>query len=183
MPGHRLPPWAACGYFSWGATTAGWGRKHESTQSESPASFPCAPTTTSLSEDFVCPHWVRTGRQWILRPTCGEDSRSFSVPTDLGKTPASTQGTTGMVASLPIQSGQPLYGDSLCGEYLTLNISICLAGFARVLGQKRFRSSVGVLRASDTNALCWVCAGIPGEKGLELVHHFPSGCVAKINIP
>jgi hypothetical protein len=33
--------------------------------------------------------------------------------------------------------------------------------------------AVGVLRALDTSALCWVCAG--------MVVHFPSGCVAGIN--
>ncbi len=31
--------------------------------------------------------------------------------------------------------------------------------------------------------LCWVCAGKLGERGLGLVDHVPSGCVAKINIP
>jgi hypothetical protein len=31
--------------------------------------------------------------------------------------------------------------------------------------------------------LCWVCAGILGERGLGLVDHVPLGCVAKINIP
>ncbi len=33
------------------------------------------------------------------------------------------------------------------------------------------------------STLCWVCAGILGERGLGLVVHVPSGCVAKINIP
>ncbi len=39
------------------------------------------------------------------------------------------------------------------------------------------------LRAFDTSSLCWVCAGMLGERGLGLVVHIPSGCVAKINIP
>jgi hypothetical protein len=30
--------------------------------------------------------------------------------------------------------------------------------------------------------ICWVCAGMLGDRGLVLVVHFPSGCVAKINI-
>jgi hypothetical protein len=34
-----------------------------------------------------------------------------------------------------------------------------------------------------TDNLCWVCAGMLGERGLGLVDHGPSGCVAKINIP
>jgi hypothetical protein len=36
---------------------------------------------------------------------------------------------------------------------------------------------------SDTSALFWVCAVMLGERGFELVVRFPSGCVAKINIP
>jgi hypothetical protein len=38
-------------------------------------------------------------------------------------------------------------------------------------------------RVFDTSALGWVCAGMLGERGLGLVAHIPSGCVAKINIP
>ncbi len=41
--------------------------------------------------------------------------------------------------------------------------------------------SIGGRRASDTSALCWVCAGLLGGRGLELVVHFSSG-IAKINI-
>ncbi len=38
-------------------------------------------------------------------------------------------------------------------------------------------------RGHCTSTLCWVCAGMLGERGLGLVVHIPSGCVAKINIP
>jgi hypothetical protein len=33
------------------------------------------------------------------------------------------------------------------------------------------------------SVVCMVVAGILGERGLGLVVHVPSGCVAKINIP
>ncbi len=42
------------------------------------------------------------------------------------------------------------------------------------------------LQASDARAPCLDCAGMLGERGLRglgLVVHIPSGCVAKINIP
>ncbi len=67
--------------------------------------------------------------------------------------------------------GQPLW------ECPTLNISICLAGFAGVL------EPVGGLRAFDTSALVGSALGCWVKEGLELVVHVPSECVAKINIP
>jgi hypothetical protein len=73
-----------------------------------------------------------------------------------------------LVLLLPIRrnGGQPSYGDACCGESPTLNISVCLAGFAGVLGERRFCEPLEGLRASDTSALCWVCAGMLGERGL-----------------
>ena len=41
---------------------------------------------------------------------------------------------------------------------------------AGMLDERRFGSQL----ASDTSALCWVCAGMLGERGLELVVQFPS---------
>jgi hypothetical protein len=46
---------------------------------------------------------------------------------------------------------------------------------------RRFWAPSEGLRASDTRALRWVCAGTLGERGLGLVVHFPSWNVAKIN--
>jgi hypothetical protein len=62
--------------------------------------------------------------------------------------------------------GQTPCGDRRCGEYLILDISVCLAGFAGVLCERGFES----LRA---RALCGACAGMLGERGLGLVVHFP----------
>jgi hypothetical protein len=55
--------------------------------------------------------------------------------------------------------GQPPCGDSCCGESLTLDISVCLAGFAGVPGAWALEG----LRASDTRAPQLVCAGMLGE--------------------
>ncbi len=49
----------------------------------------------------------------------------------------------------------------------------------RGAGWKGVLESVKGFRAFDTST----CAGILGERGLGLVVHVPSGCVAKINIP
>jgi hypothetical protein len=73
--------------------------------------------------------------------------------------------------------GQPLW------EYPTLDISICLAGFAGVRGEGGSRSQWGgsgpLIPVPFVGSAqgCWV------KEGLGLVVHVPSECVAKINIP
>jgi hypothetical protein len=104
-----------------------------------------------------------------------------------------------MLASLC--RGQPLW------ECPTLNISICLAGFAGVTSGwvKGGFGANGGASGLRYQCLCRVCAGMLGsmrsmrsmrggiifrnrgpslgERGLGLVDHVPLGCVAKINIP
>jgi hypothetical protein len=74
--------------------------------------------------------------------------------------------------------GQPAYGDGCCGVTVTVmgylfsqrllkeNECVCLAGFAGVLGERRFGQPLEGLQASDTSALCWVYTGMLGERGL-----------------
>ncbi len=60
--------------------------------------------------------------------------------------------------------GQLPGGDGCCVEYLTLDISVCLAGLAGVLGEKGI---FGVSRGAPGlryQCPCRACAGILGEK-------------------
>ncbi len=64
-------------------------------------------------------------------------------------------------------------------EYLTLDISVCLAGFAGMLGERGSWGSWPPIPVPSVGPALgrWV------KEGLGLVVHFLSGCIAKINTP
>jgi hypothetical protein len=66
-------------------STARWRRMRAYTIKNRPHAFKVtmrpAPTITPVFVDFVSTH----GRQWVLRPTGGEESHSLSVGTDIGE--------------------------------------------------------------------------------------------------
>jgi hypothetical protein len=62
-------------------------------------------------------------------------------------------------------------------------ISVLLAGFAGMLGERGLLELLRKLRASDASIIYRVHAGMLRTRGLGLVVHFPSLNVARINIP
>jgi hypothetical protein len=70
-----------------------------------------------------------------------------------------------------------------CVEFLTLDISVCLAGLARCWVKGGSLESVEGLRASDTSASVRPALGYWVKEGVGLVVHFSLEDVAKINTP
>ena len=113
-----------------------------------------------------CPHPAEMSKR-AFTPAgarkCGGESWSdvgrkttTTTPADLPPGGVSCRGV-GMVASSQ--------GEGCCVEFLTLDISVCLAGLAGVLGE---RGILGVSRGAPGlryQCLCQACAGILGERG------------------
>jgi hypothetical protein len=88
---------------------------------------------------------------------CGSESWSDVGRKTTTATPAYLPpGSVCCKGALLRNGGQPPCGDCCCVESPTLNISVCLAGIAGVLGERRFCELLEGLQASDTSALCWV---------------------------
>ncbi len=66
---------------------------------------------------------------------------------------------------------------------MCLDISVCLAGLAGVLGEEGSLESAEGLRASDTSAPVGPALGYWVKEGVGFVVHFPLEDVAKINTP